>query len=265
MDVISTSTTAASRLTNEDLDAHIEYINLVDVLEAETLSSWCPCPISVLRGIILINRARMLDSQQQLIPSTLGENLAKIKDTLLRFNPVAWADDLLTRSDAIPDSTTSLLETRAEWTSLAQAYQAAALLYLFRTLAAAGEQSGLGEESEDLFSQTKALLGEALHPLFSSFSMNPNGTEGPRLWRFCLWPLFIDAFDSAVWGSSTATQVPVMSMEQKIQRFRSVGLRLGTSTMNDAAELLSGLLKSHTTGRSRSWDDGFPDYSVFVV
>lgn len=137
------------------------------------------------------------------------------------------------------------------------------------------------EECRDFFNDAEKILDEHRQSLSNNlaFLLEGLGTKRedlrkPVLWRFILWPLFVDAYEAVGWprtsdsgksNGGNVTGASVAHQERLIQRLRVTGRELGANCLLNAATLLEDVQEQWQARDSWDWDDAFPRRVVFSI
>ena len=277
-------------------------------MEDRFLVSTAPCPLEILTVLAEINDARceLYGSLQRGEGDRLGhesgeesgswsQRLWKILTRLLCFQPKPWVEKTLKRHE----QQVILAETEGgfdrqtmteSWTALADCYRSAAIVYLVRSCSSGYLSKALPEEckafmddAEDVLAEHRRALAEGLDFLLEGLmSKSPaSSTKSqdiearPILWRFVVWPLFVDAYEYVAWSKRPpciVNQTRSDSMDSAhrgqslIEQHRRLGRELGATCLFDAAKTLESIqLKRVARDKSWDWDDGFPKRVVFAM
>ena len=304
IDVMSPPTSPAWCINKAQQGGYLDKIHRLEESERRLIASFQPCPLEVLLAVVRTNvlRPAMYQYQASIInvgaagmdslrplpdPVDLSQTLSLTLASLLNFSPSDWANKVCTTYLSLPYPQPTDSPEQASWTTLATAYQGAAILYLLRSVQHTTFAQALDQDIQSVLDEQRTRLSGALTWLCRDMSKVKAG----GLWRFLSWPLFVHAYELTAWTPlpssfthpsspehggalvfSGAEQQPPKSAAAALWRLRRVAKRLGANSLFDGAELIERVWQRRCEGaafglgdREWRWDDGFDERCVFIV
>ncbi|ETN39254.1 uncharacterized protein HMPREF1541_05477 [Cyphellophora europaea CBS 101466] len=277
VDIMSTPTSPASLLIQEELDDACNSILRLPSLEQIILASCCPVPIPILTIITQVSswRKRVDTFASQASGDSWKGFEASFRSALQRldsFDADEWATRIIID---FPDNGShnerKLIPFResevSEWAALGQCFQSATTIYLLRSVASSGLRLHKGSaivpdtNIEERLEDEVRTLDTTLDQLMLRFGEQHPTSLRPGLWRFTMFPLVIHAFELLVW------RVPSSSVQHHcFSRMKTLGLAIGLRTMDGAIECIDQAMKRRDIlGGDIRWDDLFNSRAIFVV
>ena len=287
---MSATTTPAHLLARPNSFLDSTQLQGIEGLDRWLLSTCCPIPIAIFEAVAKINEFRWVLHHQSHETIAMDESISPIctiqqiqqlacdvLNQLLNFSAERWASgihsDHITGSESTDTVAQPYRHSGHAWTSLANCYRSAAIIYFLRSIQSVGPNGDSQEAQEKFEKETNRLLNEHRNALtsnlaflFKPFEDQSESSSQHSLWNFIIWPLFIHAYDlvaSSVPEDENVVQAKVI--DHTLQRLHRVGKALGARCLFDAVRLLQQLVSRRVKGQSWNWDDGFPGRCVFVI
>ena len=210
-DIFGAAMAPASQITVEDVEQHKVYLGLLGRFNVDVCSTMVPIPEAVVRSVAAINisrRPKYPKGQPEQQPIGDEASTDAILGSLRAFDPTSWA---LHRPRHTSSQATS-------WALLATGFQAAAVLYLIRTLS-----TGKYKDAADLFHDRLTKCIRELYELRQ---------EGGTLYKYVLWPMVVCGIEAVLRSDERQMKFLCGLLEQTT-------MDLGTLSMREAAVFLN--------------------------
>lgn len=219
------------------------------------LSTCAPCPVDLLREIILINHQRSLRHSQ--VPA-LSDGLGTLPpkdysslDRIMAFSSIGWGSRILfqasrTEDEISPDSSPSL----RDWTRVATIYQCAVALYCISTLLQPEQREPDNDHKHAVtFVHCRQILLKDLQAT--------SANEHSHLRKLVLWPLVVLGL--------TLNHDDILSQSFVLKELEWTSKSLGTASPLVAKTLLEKTWLTGAGGRGGRWECLFDRPYVFCV
>lgn len=293
------ATTCNSRLLKiSNTESQLDYLSLMPFLGKDDASNCCPCPHDLIMAIIHINVLRTMLYQTQPSPSmnldqrkfsAFQKRLENILNLILSFNPNNWAMSVVSSHHSINpgcdkprvdnNHADNEEEETAGWTTLAQCYQSATLIYCLCSLSPFPTTTILPPipsshgTMSNLHETAMQNLAVNLHRVFHGSRPSHQRNRTP-FWKFVCWPLFIAGFAEAGCREVSPEDETVPPRCLPARQLRNLAQALGARSMLDAEGLLRRVWSERdarvvVTGAGKreagDWDEAFSERCVFIM
>lgn len=257
-------------------------------VEDRFLVSTCPCPLEITKALAEVNwsRAALYASRkrkdvalQDGLDGAKGwsQQLWDILTKLLCFQSRPWVESVLEghQAQVMYAEKVGGFNRKAmteSWIILANVYRAAAIIYLVRACASSHlaralprECKAFMDDAQEILEEHRRILSEGLDFLLEGFTVPRKHLRRPTLWRFILWPLFVDAYERIAWSQGNDSGDKQDLVDALLERHRMLGRELGANCLMDAADVLSNVRRERESKSCWDWDDAFPRRVIFAI
>ena len=216
LDVVVLTFGQSTVFTQTAIDMQAEYILLLPDLELEMLKMGDLCPLVLLQAVI---RTTALRAGYSRSPASWHE-AANVLSTIHDFDPDTWANTVASLGAARPIPPAAVVSDRtiSAWSSLAQCYKSATLLYVFLPA-----PLGLGIGDVVQIQEASSTLMDGIHFLFSLADSGKDVPVQAQLWKFVHWPILMSV--SAASAANTSPNDVQTNLSRLATLARVTGIR----------------------------------------
>ena len=281
--IMSMTTTPIHLLTQMDPDCFNLQLEDLEELDTYVLSTCAPFPPFILGMVSSLNFTRYALASGITSAQDSFFDVTEAIDLLQEFSVFEWAHHIVeTQLPAMGawDCRLSIYLLICVWRQLGACYQSAAVIYAIRSLQPLVSPSdvirnpGFGELLLPLYGlieTQRRLLQTNLEQIFSGLDVEKKSANTMNLWKFVLWPLYVDSYEILGWDSQQHEAAPSPPdsdlVVPNLSRLRWLGAKLGSRSFFDAASQLQIVVERRQQQPMSiwRWDDGFDGRCIFVV
>jgi transcription factor-like protein len=255
--VFGTTTTPSHLITEEIILQHRFYLEIIDDLEVDFMSSLTPVPPALVKAVAKINMLRAAWGHGG-NPSPREPNPAEMLSSLEQFSCAGWAETGTCENSVLSVQSSPSVQQDSwsrSWEMLIRSFRDAAILYLI--ISTSGRRNSSTDSLQAIRRTTHHALRQSIDWLFEA------KLTGGTHHKFIIWPMVIAGVEAVYAGDERHLK----SLQHRLQ---GVTRDLGTLAMRDAAGFLGNLWdRSHDNALGNTsyqcWDEIFSESPLFLM